>query len=68
MFGDTIDCEAVFNQINNPLKSIYIGDAYIDLSFAVDKFVDSDLYLNSLKMNDCLRNLVFNGDTTLFAS
>ena len=67
LFGDTLDCEAVFDQIKDPSTSKYIGDAYTDLAFAIDKFVDADLFLNKLKLSDGLRNLVFDNDATQFA-
>ena len=39
LFGDTIDIEAVFDQIIDPSASKYIGDAYTDLMFAVDNLL-----------------------------
>ena len=74
LFGDTIDCQAVFDQIKHPSTSKYIGDAYTDLVFALDKFAEStsesDSVRNTLSMSisDGLRDLVFNGDASTFSS
>jgi len=68
LFGDTIDLTHVFDQIKDPSTSKYIGDAYTDLAFAVDKFSDSDVFKNGLRLSDGLRSLAFDNDNTQFAS
>eukprot|EP00484_Ammonia_sp_Unknown_P011181 CAMPEP_0197073724 /NCGR_PEP_ID=MMETSP1384-20130603/210752_1 /TAXON_ID=29189 /ORGANISM="Ammonia sp." /LENGTH=1715 /DNA_ID=CAMNT_0042512563 /DNA_START=84 /DNA_END=5232 /DNA_ORIENTATION=+ len=67
LFGDTLDVDAVFDQVIDASRSKYLGDAYTDLVFAVDKYVDSSFYLNTLKMTDGLRELVFHNDATTFS-
>eukprot|EP00485_Elphidium_margaritaceum_P009873 CAMPEP_0202685912 /NCGR_PEP_ID=MMETSP1385-20130828/1730_1 /ASSEMBLY_ACC=CAM_ASM_000861 /TAXON_ID=933848 /ORGANISM="Elphidium margaritaceum" /LENGTH=1663 /DNA_ID=CAMNT_0049340385 /DNA_START=133 /DNA_END=5121 /DNA_ORIENTATION=- len=70
IFGDTIDCSAVFDQMSDVSKTKYIGDAYTDVMFAVDKLLmveASSTYVNTLSISDGLRALVFDNDASEFA-
>ena len=63
---DAIDWMAVSDQIEDKTKSIYIGDAYTDLTFAIGQTVDSWYFLNSLLISNEEREYVFNGDNDAF--
>eukprot|EP00486_Rosalina_sp_Unknown_P012144 CAMPEP_0201592364 /NCGR_PEP_ID=MMETSP0190_2-20130828/190279_1 /ASSEMBLY_ACC=CAM_ASM_000263 /TAXON_ID=37353 /ORGANISM="Rosalina sp." /LENGTH=866 /DNA_ID=CAMNT_0048051107 /DNA_START=228 /DNA_END=2828 /DNA_ORIENTATION=+ len=68
MFFDAIDWVAVSDQVDDPSTSRYVGDAYTDCIFAVDKCIDSWYYLNSLYINSAEEAYVFDGDSNAFAT
>ena len=68
MFFDAIDWVAVSDQVTDPSTSKYLGDAYTDCIFAVDKFINSWYYLNSLYINSAEEAYVFDGDSNAFAT
>jgi len=63
---DAIDWMAVTDQIEDKSSTKYIGDAYTDLTFAIEKLESSWYYLNSLQVTDQGRAFVFDGDNEAF--
>jgi len=62
IFFDAIDWNAVSSETADPSTARYLGDAYTDVTFAMDKLSDSWYVLNSLYINDAMQRFVFDGD------
>ena len=63
---DAMDWMSITDQIDDKSTSKYIGDAYSDLIFAVDRVVSSWYTLNALYVTDEERAFVFDGDNGAF--
>merc|ERR1719474_393260 len=72
LFGDTIDVEAVLDQMDDLSATRYVGDAYTDLMFAIDSLSDADPdtipLSESMWLTKEWRDLVFNGNATGFST
>ncbi len=62
IFFDAIDWVAISDQINDMSTSNYIGDAYSDLTFAINNVTDSWYFKNSLYVTSSETSYVFEGD------
>eukprot|EP00486_Rosalina_sp_Unknown_P001205 CAMPEP_0201565262 /NCGR_PEP_ID=MMETSP0190_2-20130828/4248_1 /ASSEMBLY_ACC=CAM_ASM_000263 /TAXON_ID=37353 /ORGANISM="Rosalina sp." /LENGTH=712 /DNA_ID=CAMNT_0047982553 /DNA_START=729 /DNA_END=2869 /DNA_ORIENTATION=- len=65
IFFDAIDWNAVSSEILNPNDAVYLGDAYTDVTFAVNEVTDSWYFVNSLYISDPMRDYVFNDESAL---
>eukprot|EP00484_Ammonia_sp_Unknown_P020063 CAMPEP_0197030868 /NCGR_PEP_ID=MMETSP1384-20130603/10007_1 /TAXON_ID=29189 /ORGANISM="Ammonia sp." /LENGTH=1847 /DNA_ID=CAMNT_0042460297 /DNA_START=328 /DNA_END=5871 /DNA_ORIENTATION=- len=65
-FFDGLDWPAVAEGLEDPYSARYIGDSYTDLVFAVNHFVDSWYYLNSLRITPAMAAFAEEGDSQAF--
>ena len=63
IFFDTTDWSAVSSHMSDPDRSVYLGDAYTDVTFALNEITDSWYFMNSLYVSDAMRSYIFDGES-----
>ena len=66
LFFDPMDWVAITDQIDDKSTSKYVGDAYSDLVFAIDRVESSWSFLYALTISTRERSFIFDGDNEAF--
>eukprot|EP01083_Nonionella_stella_P216978 779289_1 len=70
ILSDPIDWPAVVEGLEDPRHAVYVGDAYTDIIFAMNRIQKKTdwYYLHCMRITQGIEAFVFDGDTTQFIS